>query len=398
MKILLIHNFYRFRGGEDRYVEILTEVLKQHGHQVIHFLNDSRSILEFSFLQKCMIPFQLIHSAGANRRLERLVREEKPDLAVTHNLFPLFSLSLLKVLKKRDIPILKRLENYKFLCLNGLFLRNNFQVCEVCKHGNFFPGIIHRCYQRSFFNSLGIALSEFIHRRLRTVIRTTDLFLATSKFVQDKFVEAGFPREKIIVHPNFLDFPPLDAPSQAEDYAVYVGRLSEEKGLWTLLKAFKNLINIKLRILGEGPLQKELKEFARLHQMKHVTFEGYIDGPSKREMVKKALFLVFPSECYESFGYSIIEAYACGVPVVASDIGGARELVEENRTGCLFEPGNPQSLQNQIQSLLISQDRLLLMKQEALNRAKTLYTGETGYHYLMDIFNSLNKKTNPQVQ
>ena len=392
MKILLIHNFYRYRGGEDRYVDILAETLQSKGHQVVRFFYDSRLINTLRFFQKCLIPLRLIHSPSVNKKLEKLVKEEKPDLAVVHNLSPLLSLSLLKVLKINHIPILKRLENYKFLCLNGLFLRNDFSVCEICKHGNFLPGIIYRCYQRRFSASLGVALPEFIHRRLNTISKSTTLFLASSQFVKKKFVEAGFPGEKITVHPNFLDFEPLDSVVSPGNYAIFVGRLSKEKGLLTLLKAFKGLPEIPLKILGEGPMEAELIEFVRLHQVKNVSFEGFVDGELKREMLKNALLLVFPSECYESFGYTIIESFACGVPVVASDSGGARELVQEGQTGFLFEPGNPLDLQEKILQLVANRQRLLKMKEHALERAKTLYTKETGYQNLLKLFQQLIPK------
>ncbi len=389
MKILLIHNFYRYRGGEDRYVEILEETLAGKGHQVSHFFYDSRSIQTFNFFQKCMIPLRLIHSPSLNKKLRNLLIEEKPGLVVVHNLSPLLSFSLLKVVKRSGIPLLKRLENYKFLCLNGLFLRNDFTVCEVCKHGNFFPGAIHRCYQRQFSSSIGIALAEFIHRRLKTVIKSADLFLATSQFVKGKFVEAGFPADQIVVHPNFIDFEPLDAVVSPGNYVIYLGRLSKEKGLLTLLRAFKNLPELPLKILGEGPMEEELLEYARLHHMKNVSFEGFVDGNLKRELLKKALFLVFPSECYESFGYTIIEGYACGVPVVASDIGGARELVQEGNTGFLFQAGNPDDLHRNISQMMDDQQRLMKMKENALKRAKTFYTKETGCQNLLGLFKKL---------
>jgi glycosyltransferase involved in cell wall biosynthesis len=392
MKILLIHNFYRFRGGEDRYVNILAETLHGKGHQVVQFFYDSRRIDAFHWFQKCLLPFRLIHSPAVNKKLEKLVKEEKPDLAVVHNLSPLLSLSLLRVLKRNHIPVLKRLENYKFLCLNGLFLRNNFSVCEICKQGNFWAGIIYRCYQRRFFASLGVALPEFIHRRLNTVIKFADLFLASSQFVETKFLEAGFPGEKIVVYPNFLDFEPLDSTVSPGDYAIFLGRLSKEKGLLTLLKAFKGLPEFPLKIIGEGPMAAELIEYVRLNRLKNVSFEGFIDGERKREMLKNARFLIFPSECYESFGYTIIESYACGVPVVASDSGGARELVQERETGFLFKPGDSQDLQKKIQQLTTDQQLLLNMKKNALARAKALYTKEIGYQNLLKLFQQLTAK------
>ncbi len=389
MKILLIHNYYRFRGGEDRYVDILENLLNHEGHQVTRFFSDSRDIRQFNFQQKLLIPLRLIRAPATGRKLDALLEKENPDLAIVHNLFPLFSLSLLKVLKRRSIPILKRLENYKFLCLNGLFLRNNFKVCEKCKQGNFFPGIFYRCYQRSFFKSLGIAVSEFIHRRKKTAIAAADLFLATSRFVKSKFVEAGFPGDRIAVYPNLIDFQPLETVLEPSNYAIYIGRLSKEKGLLTLLKAFEKLTELPLKILGEGPFEQQLKRFAHSRDMKHVSFKGFVDGDLKREMLANARFLVFPSECYESFGYSIIESYACGVPVVASDIGGARELVTEGETGFLFQPGQPEDLKKKIACLPAEPAQTEHMRQMALQKANQLYTLQSGYRNLEGLFRQL---------
>ncbi len=394
MKILLIHNYYRFRGGEDRYVDILAQTLYQKKHKVIRFTYDSRDIEQYNLFQKIVIPFRLISSSKLNRELETLLENEKPDLAVVHNLSPLLTYSLLPVLKQNGVPILKRLENYKFLCLNGLFLRNDFTVCEECKNGNFRPGVFHRCYQRSFSNSLGIAISETLHQRRKTVIQNVDLFLATSEFVKSKFVQAGFPDDKIVVFPNFIDFEPIPEALEPENrdggYAVYVGRLSKEKGLMTLLKAFKDLPDVSLKILGEGPMEKELKTFTRKHRIDNIEFAGFIDGDAKKTILSKALFTVFSSECYESFGYTIAESHACGVPVIASGIGCAKELVRENETGLLFEPGNPTDLKEKIRAMMSLQpQRLMEMKQKSLQSAKTSFTREVGYQNLQGLFKRL---------
>jgi glycosyltransferase involved in cell wall biosynthesis len=392
MKILLVHNFYRYRGGEDRYVTILEDILTRAGHQVIRFFCDSRDIDGFSLVKKYTIPFKLINSPALNKELETFLLREKPDLAVVHNLAPLLSISILRVLKKHAVPILKRLENYKFLCLNGLFLRNDFTTCEKCKRGNFLPGIVHRCYQRSLINSMGIAVGEWFHRRNKTVIRNTDLFLATSQFLKSKFVEAGFPGDKIEVFPNFIDFEPVKEVSQPgpyeayAGYAVYLGRLSKEKGLLTLLNAFVGLPQLPLKIVGSGPLENEMKEFVRDHGMENIEFAGFIDGPLKREILASARFLIFPSECYESFGYTIIESYACATPVIASDIGGARELVTEGETGFLFKPGDADDLRRQISLLLVLDNAsLMAMKQKSLACANEFFTGEIGYKNLENL-------------
>jgi glycosyltransferase involved in cell wall biosynthesis len=399
MKILLIHNYYRYRGGEDRYVEILKDTLSRKGHQVKGFSCDSREIKTFNLIDRLLIPLKFIHSSTANRKLEKLLLEEKPDLAVIHNLFPLVSLSILKVLKRYRIPIVKRIDNYRFLCLNGLFLRNNSGICDVCKNGNFFHGIIHRCYQGSFLNSLGMAIPLMVTNWKKLLLSTVDLFLAPSQFVKEKFSEVGFPAEKIVVLPNFLDFEPAESLLEPESYAIFIGRLSEEKGLLTLLKVFKELPNLPLKIMGEGPLENGLKEFVRNNQMKNVAFTGFVDGNVKKKILSRAQILIFPSECFESFGYSIIESHACGVPVIASAIGGAKELIVEGENGFLFEPGNPDDLREKIFTILAMDKKdLMEMKKNSLNRVKELYTKEIGYKNLLELFKRLQGVRGREVE
>jgi len=261
-------------------------------------------------------------------------------------------------------------------------LRNNFRTCESCKCGNFWPGIFRRCYQRSIINSTAIAFSEYVHRKRGTARDIPDRFLASSHFVKSKFVEGGFSGDKIVVYPNFLDFDPLEDPEPPGDYAVYLGRLSVEKGLKTLMTAFKDFRRLKLKIVGEGPLKSELMEYARDNEMDHVTFEGFLDGPQKIEVLKKALVAIFPSQCYESFGNTIIESYACGLPVIASNIGVASELVREGVTGFFFQPRNFFDLQDKLSLIMADMDRVKRMKQNALDQAKQFYTYETGYKFI----------------
>ncbi len=392
MKTLLIHNYYRYRGGEDRYAETLKETLSRNGHSVTRFSLDSKEINAFSLMDKLLIPKRLIHSSSVNKKVEELLEKDKPDLAVIHNLFPLVSLSVLNVLKKHGIPIVKRIENYRFLCLNGLFLRNDSRVCDVCKNGNFIPGIIHKCYQDSRLNSLGMALPLMTVNWRNMLFSTVDCFLSPSRFVKEKFVEAGFPAEKISVLPNFLDFEPMETTREPGPYAIFIGRLSEEKGLFTLLKAFKKFPGLRLKILGEGPLGKKLKEFAGSHRMENVEFPGFIDGKKKRDLLSGARFLVFPSECYESFGYSIIESHACGVPVIAAAGGGAEELIADGENGFLFEPGNVDDLGDKIDAVQkMDLNTLAEMKTKSLKRVKERYTKEIGYRSLVELFEGILK-------
>jgi glycosyltransferase involved in cell wall biosynthesis len=233
----------------------------------------------------------------------------------------------------------------------------------------------------------------------KLLLSTVDLFLAPSQFVKEKFSEVGFPAEKIVVLPNFLDFEPAESLLEPESYAIFIGRLSEEKGLLTLLKVFKELPNLPLKIMGEGPLENGLKEFVRNNQMKNVAFTGFVDGNVKKKILSRAQILIFPSECFESFGYSIIESHACGVPVIASAIGGAKELIVEGENGFLFEPGNPDDLREKIFTILAMDKKdLMEMKKNSLNRVKELYTKEIGYKNLLELFKRLQGVRGREVE
>lgn len=390
MNILAAHNYYRNRGGEDRCADTLRQTLIANGHHVIPFDCDSRDIDRFSLSQKLAIPLRFRRSRDIETRLARLLEKEKPHVAIIHNLFPLLGLSILNVLKAHHIPVIKRIENYRFLCLNGLFLRRGYGVCRVCRHGNLLPGVIHRCYQDSWLNSFAMALPLMFTNWKKTLFQSVDRFWAPSRFVRDMYVEARFPAERMVVSPNFLDFEPLaELPPTSGLYAVYIGRLSPEKGVMTLLAAMEGLPGLSLKIIGEGPQAAELQAYVQEKNLHGVEFVGFLDGARKREMLQQARFLVFPSQCYESFGLTIIEGYACGLPVVASALGGAAELVREGETGFTFKPGDSLDLREKMSLLTRSPELLARMRVNALTFARERFTIADGYRELMRLLESL---------
>ncbi len=332
----------------------------------------------------------MIHSRALNRQLEQLIRDTRPDVAHIHNLFPLMSPSILTVLRKHRIPIVMTLHNFRPLCLNGMFLRKTNQVCEKCKQGWFWQGIIHKCYRNSLLQSIGMAIPQTIHRKLGTYIRKVDLFIALNQFSRQKYIEAGFPGEKITVLPHFLPPRSEDPNNHQENYAVFIGRLSEEKGIHTLLTAFEKLPRLRLKILGKGPLEEHFKQLVTSQHLQNIEFMGFIDGERKEMILRKAMFLVFSSQCYENMPYTILESFANGVPVVASRIGGLKELIHDGETGLLFEPGNVEDLIQKISSLIDNEALLPRMRLKARKMAQERFSEALGYQNIIAAYQKIN--------
>jgi glycosyltransferase involved in cell wall biosynthesis len=328
----------------------------------------------------------MIHSGTLNRQLEQLILATRPDVAHIHNLFPLMSPSILTVLQKHKIPIVMTLHNFRPLCLNGMFLLKTNQVCEKCKQGWFWQGIFHKCYRNSLLQSIGMAIPQTIHRKLGTYIRKVDLFIALNQFSRQKYIEAGFPGDKITVLPHFLPPRLEDLDNRQENYAVFIGRLSEEKGIHTLLTAFEKMPHLRLKILGKGPLEEHFKQLITAQNLQNIEVMGFIDGERKEEILRKAMFLVFSSQCYENMPYTILESFANGIPVVASRIGGLKELIHDGETGLLFEPGNVEDLIQKISSLIDNEALLARMRLKARQVAQERFSEALGYQNIIEAY------------
>jgi glycosyltransferase involved in cell wall biosynthesis len=391
MKILLVHNFYQHRGGEEVSVELLSKILTDNGHKIIPFYYDSNDIRKFNFVDKFLIPFRLLYSKTTKNKVEQLIFKEKPDIAHIHNLFPLITPWILYTLKKYNIPVVMTLHNYRLLCLNGLFLKNDGEICESCKNGNFVCGILNKCYHNSYFQSTGVAMPLWFHRKMWTFVKNIDVFIAPSKFLRQKYIASAFPQENIITIPHFIDLENYKTDIQFDNYAIFIGRLSQEKGVLTIVKAFKDIAGIKLKILGEGPFKKELQNFVTNNKIDNIEFLGFVNGKEKVDLLKKAMFLIFPSECYENMPYTILESFACGVPVVASKIGGVVELVEEGITGFLFEAKNVSDLKGKIIKLVSDKELLLRMRNNVRKVAEEKYCKEVGYRNIISVYQKLTE-------
>lgn len=389
MKILICHNYYQNKGGEAQVALKEKELLESERHRVLLFGKDNQEINNYTFTQKARLCYEMVFSRSTYKKVIEIVREEKPDVAHIHNVFPLISPSVYYALKKMNVPVVQTVHNYRFLCPNGLFLNNEGKICEKCKRGNFFNAVVGKCYRDSYLQTFVMAATLYLHRKLRTFTNKIDVFIAPSKFLKKKLIEGGIPEEKILVKPHFVRCEEIKPSYEFDNYAVYMGRLSREKGLFTLLRAWEGITGFTLKIMGDGAIRNELENFVIQKEITNVEFLGFIEGPKRFEILKKAMFMIFPSEGYESFGHSIIESFTCGIPVIASKIGAVTELVKEGKNGLLFEPGNIEDLRKKILYLIENPKLIIPMRRYARKIVEKKYSSEVGYKNLMQIYNRL---------
>ncbi len=385
MKILVAHNFYQITGGEDVCFKAESDLLECHGQTVIRYTRNNAEIRNYNLWQKINLGMNTIWSKRSFRDVEVLLQNEKPDIVHFQNTFPLISPSVFYACKSRNIPVVLTLHNYRMMCLNGLFLRDS-QICEDCRSKAFaWPGIVHACYRGSHLESSAVAMMNAYHRMRKTWVDCVDTCICLSEFSKRKYVQAGLPEEKIRVVPNFLPDPGED--KNAGDYAVFVGRLSPEKGVQHLLEAAADNTAVPLKIIGSGPLDAEVKRDSE--ELENVSAPGWLEHHEMLSMLQKARFLINPTLCYETFSRTVMEAYACGVPVIASRIGAVEELVQDGVTGLLVTPGDVEDLAEKMRWLWTRPEEARRMGKNARKYYLEHLTPDAHYETLMQIYTSV---------
>ncbi|BDA72011.1 probable glycosyl transferase [Rivularia sp. IAM M-261] len=381
MRILSIHNCYQIRGGEDESRQAEERLLREMGHEVEVYEEHNDRIATMNSIH---VASRTIWSQEAYQTVKQQLNKHTHDLIHVQNFFPLISPSIYYAAKAQGVPVVQTLRNYRLLCPNGLFFRDG-QVCEDCV-GKFvpLPGVVHGCYRESQVASAAVATMLTLHRTLRTWDNMVDIYIALTEFARQKFIQGGFSASKIVVKPNFVH-PDPGSGSGSGGYALFVGRLSVEKGLDTLLAAWEHLGgHIPLKIIGEGPLAAEVESATK--RLPQVEWLGRRPMKEVYTLMGEAMFLIFPSKWYETFGRVAVEAFAKGTPVIAADIGAIAELVDSGRTGLLFPPGDSEKLAAQVEWAVSHPTELAQMRQEARAEYETKYTAEKNYQRLMEIY------------
>lgn len=380
MKIFLAHNHYQQPGGEDRSVAEEAALLEDNGHTVHRYTVHNDQIDE---MPRWRVAQATLWNPDTYRAVRALLRRERPDVAHFHNTFPLLSPSVYYAARAEGVPTVQTLHNFRLFCLNGYFYRDG-GVCTDCLGAlGPLPGVAHACYRDSRTESLGVAALQVSHRLAGTWASAVDRYIALTPFGRRTVVEAGLPADRVDVKPNFLRNPP--APGRGDGgYAVFVGRLSEEKGLRVLLEAWPPLASrLPLTVVGDGPLAPLVESAS--HDA-NIRWAGWQASEEVFEFMKGASMLIFPSGWYEGLPRTIIEAFSVGTPVIATDHGAMSSLIDHGRTGRLFEPGSVQDLRRQVRWALDHPDEWRQMRSAARAAYDTHYTPARNHEMLMDIY------------
>jgi glycosyltransferase involved in cell wall biosynthesis len=381
MKVLIAHNFYQNPGGEDEVFFSEGNLLKDFGHEPVTFVLHNDEV-------RAMGRLSLIRSTVWNREaheeMRRLIREHQPDVVHFHNTFPLASPGVYYAARAEGAAVVQTLHNYRLMCPGAALFRDG-KPCEECV-GKSAPwkGVLHKCYRSSTTASAVVAATLTVHGMVGTWRNAVDVYITPSEFTRQKYIQGGFPADRLVVKPNFVHPDPGLGRGDG-GYVAFVGRLSPEKGLDTLLAAWaRPEMRVPLRIVGDGPLAEDVREAVARYG--HIQWLGRMKATDVYDFIGQARLLVVPSNCYETFGRVAVEAFAKGVPVVAADHGAVGDIVEDGRTGALFEGGNPKDLAAQVLRILDQSGPTPEMRAAVRNEYLEKYTGERNIEELMTIY------------
>lgn len=379
MRILIAHNAYQHSGGEDMVVESEIALLRARGHEVAEYRRDNSEIIGMS---KPVLAANTLWSRRTVHEADRLIAEFRPDVMHAHNTFPLISPALYWAAERAGVPVVQTLHNFRLMCPSAMFLRDG-KVCEDCSGRLPWRGVARKCYRASAAQSAVLAGMLALHRGLGTYRNKVARYIALNDFCRSKFIEGGLPAERIVVKPNFVDWVearPSDLHERERQGLLFVGRLAAEKGVQTLARAAALLPNSGLRVAGEGPEARWLEGVAGITRL------GNLAGDAVRQEMSGAMALVLPSIWYENFPRTIVEAFACGLPVIASRIGALADLVRYGETGLLFEPGSAHGLAAKMAWALAHPERMAEMGRNARAQYEAEFSAEVNYRLLMDIY------------
>lgn len=388
MKILLAHNQYQQAGGEDQSVLAEIAMLESFGHEVVQYRVHNDAIKHMGSLS---VATRTIWNRTSYREIRELIQAHRPEIAHFNNTFPLISPAAYYAARKEGVPVIQTLRNFRLICPDAYFLRDQ-KLCESCLGRMFaWPAIVHGCYRKNRKASAVVATMLATHRLLRTWKNAVDVYIALTEFGRKTFIRGGLPEQKIVVKPNFV-YPDPGPDTGLGNYAIFIGRLSEEKGIRTLLDAWRLLDkDINLKIVGSGPLEAVVQEAVKRDG--RIEWTGQQSPSEVARLVGSAAFLVFPSLWYEGMPRTIIEAFAKGTPVIASQLGAMHEMITHDENGVHFEPGNATALATLVEQLWRDPTRRLRMRSAARAAYVKHYSFETNHQTLMAIYRqALNTK------
>jgi len=383
MRILQIHNFYKIGGGEDSVLHNEYHLLVSNGHIVEQFLVYNSSIENSSILQKIILFITSIYSITFKLKLKRKLLTFKPDICHIHNTFPLISPSVYYACSKLNIPVIQTLHNFRLVCSNAYLFRDG-HACLDCIGKSLYNSVPKKCYHNSFLDTLFVSNIIMFHRFINTWNSQIDQYIVLNNFSKKIFIECGIDKNLLTIKPNFIFNDPGISNNDGA-YFFYAGRLDKFKGVNVLYKAFEDL-NYDLKIAGTGNSYPS-------KEIPNIEFLGQVSHDEILCLIKNSYLVIYPTLLFENMPMLIIEAFACGKCVIASNVGASKEMVEDGFNGLLFNPNDIKHLIEKLVWSIQNRDMIKTMSRNARLTYEKFYSKESNYTQLLNIYtNSLNRK------
>lgn len=402
MKILLINNFHYRKGGSEAVYFNTAQILRKNGHEVIFFSTEDANneeceqssffIKQNNKISKIKGIVNYFYNVEAKRKLKQLIITERPDIAHVHLFWGGISPSIFGVLKRYGIPLVHTAHDYRMVCPAYAFKANNGKICEECQGKHFYKCIYNRCSKDSLIQSVVMAAEMYLRNTFFNPLKNIDGFIFVSNFSRDKHIQysPGFANVRSMVLYNTSPENKQREEDHRDSYFLFFGRLSYEKGIKTLIAAAIAMPNIRLKIVGVGPMEDILKEMVNASDVDNIEFMGYKTGDELTQIVSNAYFVIVPSECYENNPMTIVESYSFGIPVIGSRIGGIPEIIEDDKTGWIFIPGDVNDLKNKIgQAHALNKNDYQQMSQCAKEFAQNNFEESDYYRKLLYFYNQI---------
>jgi glycosyltransferase involved in cell wall biosynthesis len=397
VKILYAFNYYQQHGGENQWYHSEPELFESRGHQVSIYSRDNKELEQFTLLQKAALFWRTTWSQESYDAVREILRRDRPDVVHVYNTLVLISPSIFHACRDEAVPVVQTLYNYRPVCPAGTLLRDH-HICEECIEHSLWRNVLHACYRDSRLQSAALSLNLHRHRKMGTWRNCISAFIVPTPFMKAKLAEGGLPIEKIVVKPNWHSPDPGARTGAGENTILYVGRLTQEKGISLLLQTWSRSPALpQLRIIGDGPMRGEIEAFVAAHPQSGVEYLGRRSHEQVIDEMKRAGALVIPSLWYEAFPHTILEASACGVPIIASQLGTLPDVIDDKITGLLFNPNDSADLATKIGSLFFSPEAEALRERlghAARKKFLHQYTADRAYGLLTQIYSdAINRKS-----
>ncbi|PEC56405.1 group 1 glycosyl transferase [Bacillus cereus] len=410
-KVLMINKFFYVRGGAEKYMFDLSDELNDRGIDIVpfsmkdsknretrydsYFVNNVSYDGDINIFNKISYGLKSIYSSEARKKIGQLLDIESPDIAHLHNYNYQLTPSILYELKKRNIPVVQTLHDPQVICPHHrLYDFNRNSICEDCKGHKYFNAVKNKCIKSSYLASALGAIESTVYHYLKTYEKNIDLFISPSEFLKDKIIEFGVSPEKIKVIPNFVDSDYWEYSSENKGYILFVGRLSEEKGIQILIEAMKQVPDLKLKIAGTGPLSSWLEGFVKRENLENIEVLGYQSGQKLKQLLEESMATIIPAKWYENCPISILESYSCGKPVIGSNLGGIPDMVHHGETGLLFESENIQDLVIKLKYTQENPEEMLDMGKKSRELIETMYNKHKHVNDILKIYKEVIENEN----